>query len=261
MSDFVEYDDFDSAPADDTEAFAHFARRASRKFGDRIANLTDTQEDWAELNEARIGFHNYILAIAHEYEVPPFSEVTHVDYENYANKEWRAFKTQFDFRMATLLHSKARASRSSGFLLTENTKEGIRDHLAGLRKYIIESDLPEGKRKKLLTEVDKFETALHGKRMNMTVVYAFAGFILGNLSDVTTIADSSIAHRLLNNLFATTSEAAAKTEEIVTLMAPKPPLQITGPPAASRAQPKMSPIPDRGPRESFSADLDDEIPF
>ena len=264
-SDFVDQDDIESAPAEDTDAFTHYAVRASEKFSSRIANYRGDQEDWENLNEARFGFHNYILAIGSIYGVSPFDDVPFIDFENYANKEWRAFKSQYDRRMATLIHSKARASRSDGFLLTETTKEGIRTHLAGLRKYINESQLPVKDKKKLLGKVDEFEKSLAGRRMNMNAVYLFAGFMLSHAADLTTVIDSDIVHKLVGGVVAVANEATARTEEVVALMAPKTPLQITGPKPASvapsRAQPMMSPIPERGPRESFSADLDDEIPF
>ena len=254
ITEFFDDEDIEGAPADDTGTFVYYARLAGDKLNERVEGLRDIQEDWTFLNEARLAFHNYILAIGDTYNVAPFNEPTHIEVENYANKEWRAFKNVFDRRMATLIHTKMRASRSDGFLLTENAKKGIRTQLSGLRKYIAESDLPDKTKKKLLAKVDEFETALHGRTMNMAVVHAFAGGIMAYLANAATIADSAGVHKLLNGVFHVAEEAAEATQEIVALMASKPPLQITGPKPSARTQPA-------GPRESFSADLDDEIPF
>lgn len=263
LSDFVDDEDIASAPSDDGEAFLHYARRASDKFNRQTQSLrTDNNEDWEVLNEARMAFHNYIMAIADTYNMSPFPDSTALENGDYGNVDWRTFKSVFDYRMTKLVHAKARATNSDGFLLTEAAKAGIRTHLSGLRKYVTESDLPEKTKKKLLDKVDEFEAALHKRQMSMTVVYAFAGFIIGNLADATTILDSNIVHKLLNNVFHVASEEVAKTEEVAKLIAPVTPLQIAHDrpsKAPSRAQPK--PPTTTGPRESFSSDLDDEIPF
>lgn len=262
MSDFVDEDDLANAPADDLEAFIHFARRAADKFSQHTQGLRGDNDDWEFLNEARMAFHNYILAIGETYDMAAFPDSCIKGTGNYGQADWREFKSQFDFRMTKLIHRKARAIRPDGFLLTEAAKEGIRTHIAGLRKYITEGQLPEKTKKKLLAKVDEFEAALHKRQMSMTVVYAFIGFITGNFADVTTIADSTVVHKLLGNVFHVASSEVAKTEEVTALMAPKPPLQITHQkpgPSPARTQPK--PPLATGPRESFSADLDDEIPF
>lgn len=265
LSDFVDDDDIASAPSDDAEAFIHYARRADDKFNQRTRNLRgDNNDDWEVLNDARMAFHNYIMAIADTYNVASFPDSTALENGDYGHADWRAFKSVFDYRMTKLVHTKARATNTDGFLLTEVAKEGIRTHLSGLRKYITESDLPEKTKKKLLDKVDEFETALHKRKMNMTAVYAFAGFIIGNLADVTTIADSTVVHKLLNSVFHVANEEVVKTEEVTKLMAPKTPLMISGPspaPNSSPIPPKQSRAQPQGPRESFSSDLDDEIPF
>jgi hypothetical protein len=262
MSDFVDDDDIANAPVDDIEAFVHYARRASDKFNDRTEQWEGNQDYSEDLNDARIALHSYILGIAHAYDVAEFAKMGGLNANAYGRNEWRSFKAQYDFLMTKLMHDRARATRADGFLLTETAKEGIRTHIAGLRKYITEGQLPEKTKKKLLAKVDEFETALHKRQMSMTVVYAFAGFVMGSLADATTIADSTVVHKLLNNVFHVASAEVAKTEEVARLIAPKSPLQITHDkpgPSPARTQPK--PPLARGPRESFSADLDDEIPF
>lgn len=261
LSDFVDDEDIANAPSDDAEAFIYYARRADDKFNDRTRNLRgDNNEDWEVLNEARMAFHNYIMAIADTYDISPFPDSTALENGDYGHADWRAFKSSFDYRMTKLVHAKARATNTDGFLLTEAAKEGMRRHLAGLRKYVTETELPEKTKTKLLAKLDEFEAALHKRQMSMNAVYLFAGAILGNLSNIATVADSAAVHKLLNSVLNVAHEEVSKTEEVTKLMAPKPPLQLTHEkPAASRAQPKSPVV--AVPRESFSADLEDEIPF
>lgn len=267
MADFVDDEDIAGAPSDDAEAFAYYARIANEKFSKRVAGLGTDEDDWSFLHEARFSFQTYIYAIGSIYGVYPFDEAPVANIDDYGQREWRSFKAAFDRKAATLFHSRARAIQADGFLLTENAKDGIRKHLSGLRKYITESQLPEKTKKKLLDKVAEFDSALNGRQMNMAFVYGFAGFIFANLADATTIADSNIVHKLMNSVFSAAAEARAATEEFVTLSAPKAPLRIGGPSAnakpssSGRAVPKQSRMPESGPRETFSADLDDEIPF
>jgi hypothetical protein len=97
----------------------------------------------------------------------------------------------------------------------------------------------------------------------MNAVYLFAGVILSATANMTTIIDSDFVGGLMGRIVTVAEDATAKTEEIMSLVAPKPQLQIEGPPppVPAPSQPKMWRGPPTGPRESFSADLDDEIPF
>jgi len=157
----------------------------------------------------------------------------------------------FDYKLAMLIHASAKAARADGFLLTVAVKKGFRTHLAGLRIYIDKSDLPL-KKKELLEKVAEFEAALEGRRMNMTAVWLFAGFLLGNLADFAQVADSDIFRSLVTDVVKVANEAKEASDEMLTLAAPMAPLRLAGPPAIH-----SSPA-----REAFTTDLDDnEVPF
>jgi hypothetical protein len=252
ISDFVDAKDFQNAPSEDVDAFRYFALSANEKFREQTGQLRDIDEDWEALNAARVGFHNYIMAIGCTYDVAPFNDPQNVPPAQYANPEWLTFKGMLDYRLAMLMHARAKAERTAGFLLTVAAKKGFRTHLAGLRKYIDESDLPPKKKKELLAKVAEFEAALEGRRMNMTAVWLFAGFLLGNLADFAQIADSDIFRSLVTGVVKVANEAKEASDEMLTLAAPTAPLRIAGP----------TPVQSSPAREAFTADLDDdEISF
>ena len=237
MSEFVDADDTASAPADDTEAFVHYAARAGVKFARKSQNLRGDQDDWDELNHLRFRFHSYILVIGDIYNVVPFSDDIEPDVEDYGEKEWRRFNATFDRRMAKLVHRKAREARSDSFLLTEVAKKGLRTHLSGLRKYINESEFPDATKKKLLAKVDEFEAALHERRMSMNFVYGFIGVVVGTIglvADASTIGDSSIVGKLMKGMAEAAVEAKAETETILALVAPARRCKSKGQPRALR---------------------------
>jgi len=204
------------------------------------------------------------MALGNVHGYTPFDDPANVPPFHYQDEDWHRFKSLFDYQLALLTHRKAKSEAAGGFALTAAVKKGFRTHIAGLRKYIDESGLPEKKKKELLAKVAEFEAALEGRRMNMAVVWLFAGCMLGHAADFVQVADSDMLKSLVTGVVKTANEAKEASDELLSLTAPDTPLALAGPPpAGARRAPRIqSPVPAQVPAIGFSADLDDEeIPF
>jgi hypothetical protein len=74
--DFITQDEIDDLPDDDPQAaFVSFVRIAQRRLGERTAKI-DARDQWEELNEARHGFMNVVIAAGKKYEIEPFASLS-----------------------------------------------------------------------------------------------------------------------------------------------------------------------------------------
>nr|MBP8245817.1 hypothetical protein [Phenylobacterium sp.] len=120
--------------------------------------------------------------------------------------------------------------------------------------HLDKAPMPDAKRVVLLNKLADFEAALEKDRLNLVAVARVVFEILSVSCNVLALSDSDTLKRLITSVMADVAVAKAADDEQRRLP-PVDPAPMMLPPRRDDSKVR------RGPREDFSADLDDEIPF
>jgi hypothetical protein len=244
--DFITQDEIEDLPDDDPQtAFVRFVRIAQRRLGERSAQLrSDNETEWEELNEARLGFMNVVVAAAKKYEIEPFSTLEVPRLKNFGAEDHRQFKADLDHYLTQLLLDNSSRAKRDSVLISQELKDTIRTYVFHLRDLIEKaSDLDESKRQVLLRRLSEFEAELNKKRLNLMAVTILAVTLAGAPGALWSSAD--VANKLLSNILRVVGEAKLADDATRLLPPSAAPMVITGPRHAATKPPGM----------------DDDIPF
>src|SRR5688572_10030680 len=119
--DFITEDEIEDLPDDDPQAaFTRFVRIAQRRLGERVAELDTQEEGWRQINDARHGFMNVVIAAAKKYEIEPFVSLSVPRLEKFNDEEHRQFGADLDHYLTQLvLDNASRAKRDSVLISPE----------------------------------------------------------------------------------------------------------------------------------------------
>ncbi len=246
--DFITQDEIEELPEDPNMAFTAFVGHASKRLSKRTAELdnVDDQEGYQQLEEARHGFMNVVVAAAKRYKIEPFASMdvpTHREFDWNAHRD---FKSDIDHYMTQLLLDNVVRERSNSVELTGKAKDRIRGHVHALKTCIDNADLSDAKRAALHKKLTAFEGELEKKRLNLLAVTRVTLEVLALPGGVW--ATSEIVHKLTTNVMEVVAEAKAAEDEARRLAPSAPPLQLSAPRKAIS-------------QSSNYDDLDDDIPF
>lgn len=249
--DFITQDEIDDLPDDDPQAaFVRFVRIAQRRLGERTTQLdAQDQSGWEELNEARLGFMNVVIAAAKNYEIEPFASLSVPRLKDFGVNDHRQFKADLDHYLTQLLLDNNSRSKRDSVLIPPELKDSIRTYIFHLRKLIeTASDLDEPKRQVLLRRLADFEVELDKKRLNLMAVTILAITLAGAPGALWSSADA--ANKLLTNILRVVGEAKLTDDATRQLPSPAAPMAITGPRPNEVVQ-----------RDFGQLNMDDDIPF
>ncbi|BAL78926.1 hypothetical protein [Bradyrhizobium cosmicum] len=256
LHEFIKADELEALPDDDAhEAFAQFVRIAQTRLSERIEALSkhDDQQSWQQINDARHGFMNIVVAAAKKFEIEPISSLMMPRNQEYDDQTFRQFQSDLDFFVTQLvLENSARAKRDS-VSVSSDLKAKIRTYLHHLRDAIEKSDLDEDKRGKLLDQLDAFEAELEKRRLPLMTVTLMVIALASAPGGLWSTGEA--AQRLVASIFKVVGEAKNADDEARKRLIPVEPPKAIAPPRAPEGERK--PI----PRRRASNDLDDDIPF
>ena len=242
---FVTQDELDELPEDPNQAFTTFVRHAQRRLGAKTKEL-DNNDGWEELNEARHGFMNVVVAAAKRYQIEPFSSLEVPRLDDFGAKDHRQFKADLDHYMTQLLLDNSIRGKRDSVLIETKGRDRIRSHVHELRKCVDSSGLPEVKKTALLKRITEFEAELEKRRLNLLAVARVTFELMAVPGGVWSSAD--ITYKLITNVLQTVGEAKAIEDEARRLPPTEAPVALSAP----RRE---------GLRAAPASDLDDEIPF
>lgn len=246
--DFITQEELDELPDNDpSEAFVRFVRIAQRRLGQRTAELGDelNQGGWEELNEARLGFMNVVVAAAKKYEIEPFALMEIPRIKEFGVDEHRQFKADLDHYLTQLLLDNSSRSKRESIPITAELKTTIRTYVFHLRELIEKAtDIDEARRQVLLRRLSDFEAELEKKRLGLMTLAVLAITLAGAPGSLWSSAD--VANKLLTNILRVVGEAKMADDATRMLPPTTPPMSLTGPRK------------HEAPRHS---EMDDDIPF
>ena len=250
---FLRQSEIDDAPEGEL-GFSELVRIAQERLHDRTDKLDDEDErQWRMAEELRTEFSMLVLSLGTSYGIEPFASMDPMGFHS-NSIEYRQFKAQLDDYVAKLVVKTAIATKRDSMVLTADVKEKIRTHLHHIKEHLDRADIDPKRRAKLHAKLAEFEATLEKDRINVFAVARVAFEILSLSANVLALTDSATLQKLLGNMMQTVAEAKAADDERRNLPPPSAPTPML---PAGREEPKVQ----RGPREDFSADLDDEIPF
>lgn len=252
--DFLTQDQIDDLPDDDDEgAFLKLVNHATRKLSELTAGLDESQEhDWAQIRDYRYSFVNVIAAAAQQYRVRAFEGLDIPEFKDFDSGDYRKYRDQLDHYVTQAVLAASIKARRTTVQLSPDTKVLIRKYTSDLREIIERAELDGKKREALLDKLAAFEAELEKKRFNLVAVTMLA---IGLLGAPGALAESGeVAFRLLGQVFKAIAEAKAEEDN-------RTPLPDRSGERPSIVLPRRLGKRVTQARESFSADLDDEIPF
>lgn len=253
--DFFTQDELDDAPEDAAQAFGYLVRIAQRKLTDYCRDLDEEDRtQYMRIEEAQHGFMNTVVGLGKAYAIEPFSSMDVPRYDDFNVSVHRQLKADLDHYMTQLVVGNSLRTRRDSIKLAPTAKETVRTHLHHIKVHLDKANMPEAKRATLHAKLAEFENALEKDRLNVLAVGRVVLEILSVSCNVLALSDSATLQKLLTTVMVDVAEAKAADDEQRRLP-PVDPIQPILP--ARREEPKVQ----RGPREDFSADLDDEIPF
>lgn len=249
---YVTEDELAQAPQDPSSAFAYFINLAQVRFRENTRGLGDDNDAWRIIQDEKFHLHNYIIGVAKTYGIDPFQEMEVPDPEDYDTKTMRRFESDLNHYMTQLVHGNAIRERRDSVEIAPKLKDRLRSHIHALKTVLDDADLPESKKEAMHKKLREFEEALDSNRI---AIWKIATYLVGFMSITANglqIYESPAVHKLVNNMWSVLAEAKAADEDQRKLPPFDPPKALL--PPRRREQPS-------GPRETFSSDLDDEIPF
>lgn len=259
--DFLTQDELEAAPDDGPLAFTNLVAIAQKRLAAEIRGCDGAEDD--HLLDLNYDFVNVVIGLAKSYGIAPFAKMEVPLHDRFSYSDQQKFKADLDHYMTQLVVSNAIRARRDSAVMAVPVKERIRSHLHHIRETIDRASLSDAKRANLMAKLAEFEAALEKDRVNLARLSVILLHVLSGAVGVAALSDSASFHKLISNVMQSMAEAKAADDENRQLTPSAPPLPLLPPRRDDRGRGNS----DGGgylpatTRETFSADLDDEIPF
>lgn len=252
--DFITQDEIDDLPEDHEAAFIEFVHVAQRRLRDFARDYPDDDRDaWDTVNEARHSFVNIVVAAGKRYGIEPFAAMEVPVLANFGEASHKQFRADLDHYITQLVIGNAIRGKRDSVQVPATVKERIRVHFAALRDAVEKADMNESKRSVLLEKLKAFETELEKRRLSLIELTRITLAIAAVPGGVW--ASGEVVMKLVNNVILAVAEAKAAEDEARQVAVPVRMKALSAP--RQEPPPKLA----APARETFTADLDDEIPF
>jgi hypothetical protein len=250
--DFITQDELESLPDDPTMAFTQLVRTAQGRLRDELRSYGS--EDDRYVQDCQFSFQNFIIGAAKSYGITPFDSMEVPLPDKFGDVDVRRFKADLDHYMTQMVVGNALRSKRDSIPIPDKLKDRIRSHLEALRACIDESNLSEARKAVLRKKLDEFKANLEKSRVPLWAVSLFLLEIMAHSADGIALYESATVNKLVSNIMAAVAEAKAVDDADRRLPPHDPPKLLMPPRIEERSRRATT-------RETFSSDLDDEIPF
>jgi hypothetical protein len=252
-------------PEDPQVAFGMVIRRVDG-FLAQALERAESDNVWGHYEDAKYTAMNTLVAVARRFGIEPFASMQVPQRRQFGYEDFDDFKCDLDHYAAQLVLDNSMRAKRDSIEIEPRLKERLRQHVHGIKTLIDQSDMPEPRRAALHKKIADFEAALEKSRVNVALVAAILVGILSGTANVAQIADSAALGKLVSNIMTTLGQAKA-VDQATRELPPAQPSQPLLPPR--RPEPEINfgdsalggPSSKAKSRETFTADLDDEIPF
>ncbi len=248
--DFVTREEIDEAP-DGPEGFLYLVERGQRRLNERTSQRSD--DDWNFVRDDRNSFQNFVVAIAKAYDIQELKDHVLAPTDRYDDNQTAEFSANLNHYVTQMVIHKARSRRREAISISEDLKGRIRTHIHHLKSEIDKLEISDGHKIALHKKIREFEEILEKQHVNMLALARILFEIMSVTANGVALYESKTIKGLVTNLVTTIAEAKSIDDQHRPLPFSNDPPPLLPPRRQERPKPK--------PHESFSADLDDEIPF
>jgi hypothetical protein len=249
---YIKQIELDAMPLEPRARFVAIYELANERFDEEIASI-DGREDWHRIETARVRFAATMIGFAKSLGI---HEVAKADFPAIRNAQAEAFES-FELNLghvtAQYMTDTSMMANLESVELRGSARERLQVLAAAMREQVETLDLTSERKDVLRRHIEAFERELLGGRLSLV---ALAKLAVGISLAVGGLAQGAVAFLELHDRLvrAVAEEKNIQDHERVAVLQ----LISIDRPAATLAISDNRPP---GPRESFSADLDDEIPF
>jgi hypothetical protein len=245
-------------PDDPRVAFGMVFRRAEDYIARALGSVDESESSsWYAYETAQHTAMNTIIAVARQYEIEPFASMAVPPRKGFKSDQFDEFKVDLDHYAAQLVLDNSIRNKRDAITIEPKVKDRLRQHVHGIKTLIDQADMPEPRRAALHKKIADFEAALEKPRVNVVTLAGLLVAITTITANIAVLADSQALNKLVGTAVSVIGQAKAVDEAKRELPPIQPPQPLLPPRPADYA---VGP-PQKGPRETFTADLDDEIPF
>jgi hypothetical protein len=260
IHDFLTPDEIEELPADNSLAFAEIARIANERLRDHLRGFNAQEEEhWHEMQEARLGYMNVLIAAGRRLNIEPFASQFVPSVKSFDYREFQQFKSDLDHYLAQIAFDARERGRNESVKLEGAARERIRGYIHALRDCIDKSSLDEPTRAKLLSRLADFESALENRRMKLLAVTLLTLEILALPGALWASAD--ITNRLVSQMMQTVAEAKAVDDASRRLPLSEPPALLEPPRSEDGGFRTVARRPTANAPAFEPGGMDDDIPF
>jgi len=251
-------DDFLAELPDDPQAAFGMLLRRSDVYLAKALQAVDEDDgnSWHAYVTAQHTAMNTIIAAAKRYAIEPFASMVVPSRKGFGSEDFIEFKVDLDHYAAQLILDSSIRSKRDAVAIEPKIKDRLRQHVHGIKTLIDQAEMPEPRRAALHKRIADFEATLEKPRVNVVMLAGAMVAILASAANIAQLADSQTMHKLVATIMATIGQAKAIDEEKRELPASQPPHALLPPRPSDRIV-----QPPKRRAETFTSDLDDEIPF
>lgn len=254
QGDLLTQEDWDSAPGDPKLAFVHLEQRARSTMRESVREYQNNEgiDDW------RFDYISTAVSLGHAYEIEGLCDRDLPSSGDFNDADFRYYCQLISSAVTKIRAANAIHVHASTVQLGQADKKRVEHHVADIRKLINAAELEPKRKARILDKLGDFEQELIRHRVDMRKLLLFGLALTGWANDIGDFP------KTLQSAYDETVAIVAKAktaEEEHTQPLPLPaPRKLL--PAPEKAQDGYGQGQRKGPaRESFPADLDDEIPF
>lgn len=242
-----------SLPDDDPQAaFVMIARRSEDYLREQLQHVDDNERSsWEEYISEQYTVMRTIIASAQRLDIEPFKDTPVPLRKGFDSDGFAQFKHDLDHYLTQFVLDQAIREKRHSIGVAPAVKDRLRSHIHAMRSQIDGAAMSDSKRASLHAKLSEFEASLEKDRIPIFKMGAILIEIIALSASVVGLAESHVMAKLSANIMETFAEAKAADDES------RRPLQIDHQRWIA-LPPKRVEITRR---ESFSVDLDDEIPF
>jgi hypothetical protein len=239
-------------PDDPQAAFGMVLRRADAYVAEALKAVDETEQgSWYVYETAQHTAMNTIIAVAKRYDIQPFARMVVPQRKSFGSEQFTEFKVDLDHYAAQLMLDNSIRSKRDTVAMEPKVKDRLRQHVHGIKTLIDQADMPEPRRALLHKRISDFEAALEKPRVNVVMLAGVMVAILAGAANVAELADSPAMQKLVATIMMTIGQAKAIEDERRELPPVQPPQPLLPPRPADHV----------ARRETFTGNLDDDIPF
>ncbi len=247
-------------PLEPRARFVAIYELANERYETEVSGI-DSQHEWHLIENARVRFAATILGFARSLGISEIADTAFPPIRGGDSAAFESFELELAHVVAQFMTDNSLRILNESLELRGTVRERLQALAAKMRENVEHLDLPPDRREALHRRIEAFEKALRQARLPLVAVAQLALAVALGTSG---IAQGAVAFLELHDriVHAVAEEKDVQDRERSELLVRLVDQRVV--PAARQLEyQRQAPAPKRssGPRENFSADLDDEIPF